>query len=66
MEQTLNQVSPQDGCISWGELQQAYEDNKDLRACLVTLDIDKDDLECLFHLMDIDLDAFLHVRGPAQ
>lgn len=44
----------EDGCISWCELQQAYDDNKDLRACLVTLDIDKDDLECLFHLMDID------------
>eukprot|EP00931_Biecheleriopsis_adriatica_P004555 TRINITY_DN106201_c0_g1_i1.p1 TRINITY_DN106201_c0_g1~~TRINITY_DN106201_c0_g1_i1.p1 ORF type:complete len:648 (-),score=125.04 TRINITY_DN106201_c0_g1_i1:12-1682(-) len=44
----------QDGSITMEEFFQAYEDHEDMRECLQMLDIDKSDLECLFHLMDAD------------
>lgn len=43
-----------DGYISMSELLNAFECNEDLRQTLEVLDVDKDDLDCIFLLMDSD------------
>lgn len=46
--------SDSDGRITLDDFMDAYESSEDLRHTFTLLDIDREDLECLFHLMDVD------------